>query len=202
MVRRMWYWLLPLLVALAGCSSLETPAERGAYYFFPFENDLEGWTVRGTDLDNPSVSWSIARSGEMVKGGKSAVSFTLANHNGQAKIWLERPFETEPDQRYRVKIEYAWASADWGEVNLWRLITGVSPKPFRNGQGLVYQGDTGNGLNSAIGHQWLKKSYDFTVRADSEGRVYAAIGVWGTWETERRYFLDNLRVTFTRAVAQ
>ena len=198
MVRRMRYWLLPLIVVLAGCSNLETPAERGAYYFFPFENDLEGWIVKSTDLDSPSVSWSIARSQKMVKGGKSAVNFTLSNLNGRAKIWLERPFELEPNQRYRVKIEYAFASADRGEVGLWRLITGVAPKPFHDGDDLIYQGDTANGLSSAAGHQWLEKSYDFAVQADSEGRVYASIGVWGTWEAGRSYFLDNVRITFTR----
>ena len=125
MVRRMLCWLLPLVVALTGCSNLETPAGHGAYYVFPFENDMEGWAAKGTDLDSPSVSWLITRSGEMVKGGKSAVNFTLSNLNGRAKIWLERSFKLEPDQRYRVKIEYAFASADGGEVNLWRLITGV-----------------------------------------------------------------------------
>jgi hypothetical protein len=67
-----------------------------------------------------------------------------------------------------------------------------------DGDGLVYQGDTANGLSSAAGHLWLEKSYDFTVQADSEGQAYAGIGVWGTWEAERSYFLDNVRITFTR----
>ena len=198
MVRRVFCWLLPLVMVLVGCNSLETPAERGAYYVFPFENDLEGWIVKGIDLDNPPVTWSIIRSQEVVRGGKSAVKFTLSNLNGRAKIWLERPFDLDPDQRYRVKIEYAFASADGGEVNSWRLITGVVPKPFQNGDDFVYQGDTVSGLSPAAGHQWLEKSYDFTVQADSEGRVYAGIGVWGTWEAGRSYFLDNVRITFTR----
>ena len=67
-----------------------------------------------------------------------------------------------------------------------------------DGDDLVYQGDTANGLSSAAGHQWLEKSYDFAVQADSEGRVCASIGVWGTWEAGRSYFLDDVRITFTR----
>jgi hypothetical protein len=186
---------------LGGCTSLKSPAEEGAYYLFPFENDLEGWVVKGADLGEPPVTWSITRSGEVTRGGRSAAIFNLSNTNGQAKIWLERIFPMEPGQRYRVRVEYDFASADWGDVNLWRLVTGVAPGQFHGSDDLVYQGDTGNGLGSAAGYQWLEKAYDFTVQADAEGKVYAAIGIWGTWEAERRYFLDNVRITFTRDTA-
>ncbi|MFH0941561.1 MAG: hypothetical protein V1823_00830 [Chloroflexota bacterium] len=198
MAKRWLVWLLPLIIALGGCTSLRSPAGKGDYYLFPFENDLEGWAAKGVDLGKPPVTWSITRSGEMVKGGKSAVIFDLTNLNTQANIWLERSFPLEPGQRYRVQVAYDFASADRSGVNPWRLITGVAPAPFGGSDDLVYQGDTGNGPGSAAGYQWLGKAYDFVVQANADGHVYAAIGIRGNGEAQRHYFLDNVRITFTR----
>lgn len=192
--------LLPLIIVLGGCTSLRSPAGKGDYYLFPFENDLEGWAAKGADLGKPPVTWSITRTGEMVKGGKSAAIFDLANSKLQANIWLERSFPLTPGQRYRVQVAYDFASADRSSANPWQLITGVAPAPFGGSNDLVYQDDTGNG-SSGDGYQWLEKTYDFTVQANAEGHVYAAIGIRGTEETRRHYFLDNVRITFTRDTA-
>jgi len=191
-----WLALLVILAAVfGGCTSLRSPAGEGDYYLFPFENDLEGWVTKGADLGRPPVNWSISRSGEMVKGGSSAVVFDLANSGSQANIWLERQFPLEAGQRYRVRVAYDFASADHGDAP-WRLITGIAPSRFTGGGDLVYQGDTASG--AAPGFQWQEKSYELIVQANAEGNVYAAIGVQGTGEGQRRYFLDNVRITFTR----
>jgi hypothetical protein len=35
--------------------------------------------------------------------------------------------------------------------------------------------------------------------SDPGGRIHIVIGVWGTWETPRTYYVDNVRLLFTRA---
>jgi hypothetical protein len=183
-------------IVLSGCTSLRSPAGKGDYYLFPFENDLEGWATKSADLGKPPVEWSINRSGEMIKGGKSAAILTLASSGGQPSIWLEKSFPLNPGQRYQVKVTYDFASAD--SENTWRLITGVAQSQFSNSQDLVFQGDTANGAGSSAGFQWQQKDFNFTVQANGEGKVYVAIGVQGTSEGQRHYFLDNVAVTFNR----
>jgi hypothetical protein len=54
-----------------------------------------------------------------------------------------------------------FASADWGDVNLFTIITGVVQEPPETRDDLVYQGSTGNGSDTDVGYVWLKKGYDF-----------------------------------------
>ena len=94
--------------------------------FFGFEDDLGGWEARGTDLSDPPIAWSIERSDELAKHGDWSAKFYLENFNDAGKIWLERPFSVEPNTPYRVWIKYDFATADFGFINLWQLIAGVS----------------------------------------------------------------------------
>jgi len=36
-------------------------------------------------------------------------------------------YEAAFDQRYSVVIAFDFASADWGSINLWRIVTGAAP---------------------------------------------------------------------------
>jgi hypothetical protein len=158
---------------------------------------MEGWTANGTDLDNPPVEWSIERSEDIAKDGNMSVKFYLNNVNDAGKIWLEKPFSVKPNNSYKVNLEYAFASSDWGDINLWRIIAGVSSEKPQSRKDLLYQGDTGNFAEPEADYVWLDKSYDFTVQSDSDGILYVIIGIWGTWETSRIYYVDNIHVTLT-----
>jgi len=112
-----------------------------------------------------------------------------------------------------VTVEYDFASADFGSFNLFRVITGVLPRPplagglpeppLAQGDGKgastldpsVFQGDTGNGQDADVGYRWMSKKYEFTARSGLDGTLHVLVGVWGTWESPRTYYLDNLRVT-------
>ena len=89
-----------------------------------------------------------------------------------------------------------FASADWGDVNLFTIITGVVQEPPETRDDLVYQGSTGNESDTDVGYVWLKKGYDFLVRSGANGKLYVTIGIWGTWETTRIYYFDNVIITF------
>jgi len=171
------------------------PEEESAQSFASsFEKDMEGWEVNGTDLDDPPVEWTIERSEAIASYGETSVMLYLNNTNGAGKIWIEREFEAEPNHTYEVSVDYDLASADWGDVNLWTIITGVVPESANIE--LASQDDTGNDASQEDGFVWLSKSYTFTTESDTEGELLVVIGVWGTWETARTYYLDNVEVTY------
>jgi hypothetical protein len=190
------YILLPfisILLLLQGCINFSFDNN-----YFSFETDMEGWEARGIDLDSPSVDWSINRSDTMAFDGNISVEFYLENFNDAGKIWIEREFEVKTRRTYEVKIEYAFASSDFGSFNLWRIITGVVEKSPETRDDLIFQDDTGNGYDNDVGYVWLNKSYSFTIKSTSNGKLYVILGIWGTWETPRTYYLDNVHITFTR----
>lgn len=190
-----------VLLAFCACGEkliIDSQPKPGTY-FFSFENDMEGWEKRAIDLElgDTLIDWSIERTDEMVYYGKSALKFYLENYNDAGKIWIERPFVVKPNQNYRVEVTYAFASADFGLANLWTIITGVVTKSPETRDDLVYQGHTGNGSDTDIGFKWLAKNYNFDVTSDSDGTLYVIVGVWGTWEGPRTYYLDFLHIDFT-----
>ena len=165
-------------------------------HFFSFENDLNGWRPRTFDVDNGAIAdWEIAPTEARADDGRVSLLLLLDNSTDAGKIFVQHPFLVEPDRPYRVKVSYSFATKDFGDLNLWRIITGVSPTPPAKPDDLVYQGDTGHGSPSDIGYVWLDRSYEFDTRSGPDGLLYVSVGVWGTFETLRGYFLDGLTVT-------
>jgi len=188
-----------LCLVLAGCWGSDAIRPPTNAQFFSFESDLQGWTTKGIDLvvGGSTVAWSIQRSTDRATEGATSLKFFLDNMTDAGKIWIERPFAVNPNQRYRVNVQYSLATADFGDVNLWSIITGVRNQPAQNRGDLTYHRDTGNGADSDIGFRWLQKSYNFDQTSSADGKLYVDIGVWGTWETPRTYYIDNVRVTLT-----
>jgi len=71
---------------------------------------------------------------------------------------------------------------------------------LENWNDLVYQDHTGNGSSTDVGYRWLKKSYTCNVTTAAEDEVYVIVGIWGTWETPRTYYLDSLSILFTKKI--
>jgi hypothetical protein len=163
-------------------------------YTYSFENDMQGWNKSGIDLINPPINWSVNRTQTMAYNGSYSIRLYLENLNDAGKIWMERIFLVKPNTDYQVNINYYFGTADYGDINLFNLITGVAssnPKQFND---LMFMGDTGH-------HQetqdlvWLYKQGSFNVKSSSDGKIVVFIGVWGTWETTRIYFIDDLTVS-------
>jgi hypothetical protein len=167
--------------------------------FSSFENDMEGWSASGTDLG--ADTWLITRSQEIAKDGTSSLKFELDNSNDAGKIWIERPFVVERNQIYQVSVEYAIASREFSSITAFTIITGILLKSPRTRGDLIpaFKDDTNNVDNSDVsGFKWRNRKYEFTVRADDQGTLYAVIGIWGTFEGSKTYYFDSVRVTLTK----
>jgi hypothetical protein len=188
--------LMLAATAVVGCDDSTGPDNR-EIFTFSFEDDLGGWAANGIDLDDPPVTWSIAQSEDTASAGDGSAKFVLDNINDASKIFLERTFELDADTEYDVRIEFDLASADWGDTNHWRIIAGAHTSPPADADDLEFQGDTANGEDEDGGHVWLEKQYDVQATTDDEGNIVIVIGVWGTYEVERSYYVDDVRITFT-----
>ncbi len=173
-----------------------TPGDPTEESFF-FEDGMEGWEAVAIDTLNPPIDWRVEHTAERARSKTGSVELYLENLNDQGKIWMERAFELEPGVEYDVEIAFAFSTADWGDVNLFRIIAGAHESPPRDHEALVYQDETGHGQGSDAGHVWLEKEYELTLVAPEDGMVLVAIGVWGSWETARTYYVDEVFLRFT-----
>jgi len=165
--------------------------------FFSFEDNLQGWVPRALDVQDAGskADWSIAPSAGRADDGGVSLLFLLDNLTDAGKIWIQKPFLVQPARTYKVKVSYSFATKDFGTLNLWRIITGVRTSPPEKAEDLTFQAETGHGSPSDIGYVWLDKNYEFEVESGPDGLLYVFVGVWGTWETVRGYYIDRLTVT-------
>lgn len=190
-------FVAPLTGALACDGDAPTGPPDGIRFETGFETGLDGFTPDGTDLDDPPVDWAVERSNERAASGAWSVRLHLENLNDAGKIWLERAFELEADRTYDVELAFDFGSADWGDINHWTIIAGVSDTDPEDRDDLTFQEDTGNGAGSDVGYVWERKEYGFTAGTGGDGLLWVFLGVWGTSEFGRTYFVDDVVVVIT-----
>lgn len=154
---------------------------------------MDGWVAEGLDLDDPPVDWSIERSSDRATQGTWSVRYFLANYNDAGKIWLRRAFPV-PAGTYDVSLEFGFATADFGMANLWTIIAGARNAAPARVADLPFREHTGHGSDQNLGWVWLPKRYGDTVSVGRGGAVHVMVGVWGTWETPRAYYADEIEV--------
>jgi hypothetical protein len=163
--------------------------------FYSFEDGLEGWTPDGTDLSDPDINWSINVTDEQSYDGEHSLELYLNNLNDAGKIWVEKIFNASANTQYEVTISYMFGTSDYGDLNLFRIITGATSFDPEKASDLIFQDDTGHQSDNETGLVWLNKSYTLTVQTDESGDIYITLGVWGTWETHRTYYIDSVNIS-------
>jgi len=186
-----------LAAALLACADDTLGPDGIVRFATSFESGLDGFSANGTDLDDPPIEWSIERTNLEADEGAWSVRLDLENLNDAGKIWIERSFDLEAGRAYDVELSYAFGSSDFGDINLWTIIAGVVPEDPEITDDLVFQGNTGNGEEEDVGVVWLEKSHAFTATAGAGGELWVVLGVWGTSEFPRTYYLDDVEITFT-----
>lgn len=185
--------------SLLGAHSAGSPEEMSE--FFSFEDGMEGWTTGGTDLP---LEWSITRSEDIAKDGRTSMKLFLANFNDAGKIWIDRPFVVEPKQTYQVSVKYFFASNDYGLINPTIMFTAVLETSPNTREDLIpaYQDLTRAGDSPASGYKWLKKKHKFNVQSGDAGVLHVIIGFWGVFERPYTYYVDQVRVTLTKTAKE
>lgn len=199
------YLLIALLASPVASLTRFYGRSQEASTFYSFENDLEGWSVNGTDLNlgDHTVNWSISSSRDIAKDGNTSLKFILDNQNDAAKIWIEKPFSVDPNIAYEVTVEYEFASRMYAGP-FFDIITGVLNNHPTKRQDLypAFKDTTWNGSDSDVGYVWQDRKYDFTARSNDQGALYVVIGIWGTWEVGHIYYFDSVRVTIAKKPEQ
>jgi hypothetical protein len=163
-----------------------------------FESGFDGFAPDGADLDDPPVEWSVERSNERAESGAWSVRLQLENLNDAGKIWLERRFDgLEPGRTYDVELSFDFASADFGDINLWTIVAGASGADPEDRDDLVSRDDTGNGADADVGYVWGRKEYALAAETGDGGALWIHLGVWGTSEFGRTYFVDDVEIVIT-----
>ena len=174
-----------------------TGPDGGLVFETSFEEGLDGFAADGTDLDDPPIEWSIERTQEEVNQGAWSVRLELDNLNDAGKIWIERAFDLEAGVTYDVEVSYAFGTSDFGDVNIWTIISGMSPQNPETVDDLIFHGTTATGTDEDVGIVWLDSIFTATATASADGELWISIGVWGTSEFPRTYYLDDLEVAFS-----
>jgi hypothetical protein len=186
---------------LAGCWDDDNPIDVDptdpVELTFPFDDDLQGWEPVAIDTLDPPIEWRVEHTDQEGYEGDGAVELFLNNINDAGKVWIEGAVELVPGINYDVDISYKLGTSDWGDVNLFTIITGVNQVPPRDAGELFFQGDTGHDQGQGAGLVWLDKAYQFEITPPTSGLVYVSIGVWGTFESPRTYYIDEVLIRFT-----
>ncbi|MEK6320883.1 MAG: hypothetical protein AABN33_04285 [Acidobacteriota bacterium] len=164
-----------------------TPKPEGSQ-FYSFENDAEGWTANTTDVG--PADWSISPSPELRDDGAMSLKLDLNNMSGKGMVWIARAFAVEPGSKYRLSLDYSFS----GRFREYRIIAGVFRSPPMTADDLssTFQDDIPKELP-----RWIHRSYQFSIKSKRSSTVYVVIGVMGTKQTHREYFIDSVCVTLT-----
>ena len=164
-----------------------------------FEAGFDGWVPLALDLQSAAVPWEIVRSAERASDGAQSVRLRIDNRVGAGKIFIQKKIEDlAVDQLYTVDLAFDFATAEFGTGTLASILVGAAGAAPTAAGGLTPRGDTGNELAADGGYRWLTKTYSLEARANAKGELWAYVGVSGTTQSLRTYYVDKVRVTLTR----
>lgn len=187
-----------VIISLSSCDILDSSSSDKTDFSYSFEDWLSEWEPRTIDtLDNSSVAeWTIEHTTEVEADTPGAVRYFLDNKTDAAKMWMERSFSLEPNQPYNVDISYNFGTSDFGIVNVWRIITGVHLQSPETHHDHIFQEETNHVKGEEAGLEWLEKEYSLSAETDDEGTLIVTVGLWGSSEHPRTYYIDDLRIDF------
>ena len=150
---------------------------------------MDGWSANATELG--PADWSISRNADFWVDGATSLRIDLDNLNGKGAVWIEKGFAVEPRSKYLVTLNYAFSPRNFTDF---RTIVSVFRSPTLTADDLssAYQGDP------FLAPLWWPQRYEFTIKSKKTSAIYVFIGVKGTKETRREYFIDSVCVTLTK----
>ncbi len=193
--------LIPLIAA-GSCDVATEPRQLPIEERFTFPDGLGSWEPRVLDVfvGDEEIDWQIEWTEERSVVGTASIRFFADNRSDAAKLWIEYIFDAEPNRDYDVQVAFSFATRDWSDVNLWRIIAGALPKSPESAEDLerVFQGDTRAGPPPGDTFVWSRRTFDTAVRTQADGRIHIVVGIWGTSEFQRTYYVDDVLLVVRR----
>ena len=203
-----------LLAAAVACDDGGTGPSDDRESFFSFETGLEGWRADSADFcESDPLTGLCPPEGafaptdvEPVTGisdhGARSIRLFAFNATDAVKLWIERPFSVPEPGRYEVLVDWRLGTTD-GEIGAWTSIgaatdndpsAAVAPDdpPDRVGDFQRLGSTTALGPEPEI--QFIVESFLEEVEVGADRELWVGLGVWGTFEVEREYFLDSVTV--------
>lgn len=172
-----------------------------ATYSYSFESGtLEGWTVDATDQ---APLWHITPSTKLAYAGVWSLEYYMRNINDATKIWIERSYDLPAGHRYDVSLTWKLASKDYGTTAcpVIAYVDGRDLETHDDGiQVIGYSNSGGSGQ-----WVWLSESYLRTgvlpgaSGGTGQGKIWVAIGMWGTFEVDFTWYVDSVTVDITES---
>jgi hypothetical protein len=202
-----------LLASVAACDDDPAGPRDPGEAVFSFETGLEGWRADSADFcEGDPVTGVCPPEGafaptdvEVATGpaadGSRAVRLLAENATDAVKLWIERPFEVPDPGRYEVLATWRLGTAD-DEIGAWTSIgaatdddpsaaVGPDDPPDRVGD-LLRLGSTVSTEPGTVG--FIPESFVEEVEVGADRELWVSVGVWGTFEVTREYFLDLVTV--------
>ncbi|MGC8861451.1 MAG: hypothetical protein ACP5R5_01605 [Armatimonadota bacterium] len=182
---------------------LSASACAGASYFYSFESgNLEGWAADATDQG--ICPWHIVPSTKLRYHGLWSLEYYMNNFNDATKIWIERSYEVPAGRRYDVSLSWKLATKD-AYVGACPIIAYIGDRdPETRDDAFQIVGSTlGDGSGNYV---WISPSYVRTGvlpsgSGSTQGKIWVAIGIWGTFEVTYYWYVDAVTVEITESAS-
>ncbi|PVX27287.1 MAG: hypothetical protein CW716_03075 [Candidatus Bathyarchaeum sp.] len=182
--------ILTIISAMAGWYFCPRPIK----YNEGFEQDFGGWTGDADvppDPNNPgsNVYWNVSRTTSPTRPGQQSVKVYIDGKQDDGTVWIEKAMSTRRNAQIQVKISFDVYSEN-ESLNVIAAVVGFAgtSNPETEADFAVL-----GQANEVSG--WKRYTHTITLKTDSSGEVWVALGISVRWETEMTYNIDDIEVT-------
>lgn len=159
-----------------------------------FEQGLGDW-VKDADLpldpNNPGhfVTWNISRVTSLSFSGQYSLELYIDGRQDDGAIWLEKEMLAKSNSQIHVTISFEFYS----EQKSFNFMAGVCAYAGISNPTLEEDFVVLGPANEVTG--WKRYTHEKTLTTGSTGKVWVALGITVTWETEMTYNMDDIKIT-------
>ncbi len=167
---------------------------------FSFESGLDGWVPVLLDGAVGGGMGDLEIASTVVSSGRRSARLHLSAPAAGSGIVAQHLFDVAPSQGYRIEMSYRIALADPPGAPSWRIMGGAGPEAVgadASGPALATLGDTGPAGADGL-PLWESRTDTLHATSSDGGELWVAIGVVARSGGERSYYLDDVRLAFTR----
>jgi hypothetical protein len=187
---RRWPLYVPIAAAAAAIMLAMTgqPAAADVHRTYSYEYGLSGWEV-GYDGNG---SWEMARTTERSYDGQYGIECYLDGADGGGTAWLAHSYRVPFDTLVSATITFNLWSPEQSDFNPFAVVAYVGTERPTSAADFEYLGST----NQVAG--WQQYRFEaLQLTGQWPATIWVAFGIASTWEFQREYAMDYVRVTLT-----